>query len=124
MDFLAKLNLTHVPIDNLACQSESCDFIGKTVQELLIHYRKNHDSDKDFESVCLYSCNKTFKTVSGLHSHLRRTHPSFFKVESQKDALSERYQLLDQPIEAPGVFFIKYFISFRIILMYFYHCRS
>lgn len=52
-----------------------CSFEAPTVKLVLSHLRSVHSSDPRFNVMCgIGGCARTYRTFSGLHSHIYRSH--------------------------------------------------
>ena len=73
------------------CPVSGCSFVSSTPNEWLTHLR-NIDHHQPFNvDCCIRDCSKSFKSFSGLKSHLYRKHyVKRIADESNEDAISER----------------------------------
>ena len=71
-----------------------CTFEAPSVKIVLSHLRSVHSNDPKFNVMCgLDGCSSTFRTFSGLYSHIYRRHPSSGIVSSDKYAFQRAIAL-------------------------------
>jgi hypothetical protein len=87
-----------------SCNIGGCNAIAITGVELFHHFRKVHEKEKEFSSMCLASpqCSHSepFYSFNGLKTHMTRHHPRFFRTQLPANAgeVHDSNEIDEQPI--------------------------